>query len=559
MLKITQLKLPISHSEKDIRNKIVKELKLRNIFPGNIPGFSFGIIRRSIDARKKPDIFYVYNVFVDFHSSKFDDMVLKKCNNSNVSSYEKKEYIVPNCGSIRLKSRPLIIGSGPAGLFAALILAENGYKPIIIERGESVDKRVAIIDDFWTNGTINKNTNVQFGEGGAGTFSDGKLNTVVKDASNRNQFVLDTFVKYGAKKDVSFDAKPHVGTDVLRDVVKNIRNRIIDCGGYFIYNCVLTDLIIDNNLLTSVIIDNISDNEIRINDNLVINTGLNKIKAENVILAIGHSARDTFRMLKSRNVDMAQKNFAVGVRVEHNQELIDNIQYGEGHSNLLKPADYKLTNKAANGKNVYSFCMCPGGYVVNASSEEGRLCVNGMSYSNRDSKVANSAIIVNVDENDFGSDDIFAGMYFQEKLEETAYRIGNGKIPVQYFCDFRNNSEKSDILGVDPLTKGEYTFANLRALFSDSINSALIESMDKFGYTMKGFNDDGTLLLGVETRTSSPIRINRDDLFESNIKGIYPCGEGAGYAGGITSAAIDGIRVAEAIIKKYSPFTEKRK
>lgn len=556
MLKITQVKFPIEHSDKDIRNKIVKELNLRKIFPGNVPGFSFGILRRSVDARKKPDIFYVYTVWVDFHSAKFDDIVLDKCKNPNVSIYEKINYEIKEYGTKELSYRPIVIGSGPAGLFAALILSENGYSPIVIERGEKVDKRVEKVANFWAGGSIDKETNVQFGEGGAGTFSDGKLNTVVKDPSGRNQFVLDTFVKYGAKPEVSYDSKPHVGTDVLCTVVKNIREHIIDQGGSFINCCKLTDLVIENNCIKEVIVDNYSENEYFISENIKIKNGINNLPAENIILAIGHSARDTFRMLYNKKINMSQKNFAVGLRIEHKQELIDNIQYGNNHSSLLKPADYKLTNKASNGKSVYSFCMCPGGYVVNASSEEGRLCVNGMSNSDRDSGVANSALIVNVDSDDFGSEDVLAGMYFQEKLEEKAFYLGNGSIPVQYFSDYKNNTDKSNIIGVEPLTKGNYAFSNLRALFTEKINQAIIESIDKFGYTMKGFNDDGSLLLGVESRTSSPVRINRDEIFESSIKGIYPCGEGAGYAGGITSAAIDGLKVAEAIISKYKPINK---
>lgn len=554
MLKITQVKLPVVHSGSDIKKKIIKELKLNKLFSGNIPSFSYDIIRRSIDARKKPEIFYVYSISVDFHSTGVENQVLKKCGNNNVSIYDKVTYKVPESGDIALNNRPLIIGSGPAGLFAALILSERGYKPIIIERGAKVDNRVEKVNDFWANGSVNKNTNVQFGEGGAGTFSDGKLNTVVKDPSGKNQFVLDTFVKFGAKPEVSYDSKPHVGTDTLRSVVKNMREHIINCGGHFINLCQMTDLVIENNAIKAVIVDNYSGCEYDLSDGITVREGINTIYSDNVIVAIGHSARDTFRMLYDKKLDMQQKNFAVGLRIEHPQSLINDIQYGIGHDKSLPAADYKLTNKASNGKNVYSFCMCPGGFVVNASSEDKRLCVNGMSNSKRDEKNANSALIVNVDSSDFGSEDVLAGMYFQERLEEKAYEIGKGNIPVQCFIDYKLNKKTEEFLGVEPITKGKYEKANLRELFSDNINDAIIESIGKFGYTMKGFDGDGALLFGIEARTSSPVRIVRNEYLESNISGIYPCGEGAGYAGGITSAAIDGIKVAEEIVKKYKSF-----
>lgn len=551
MLKITQVKLPVEHTEKDIRNKLIKELRLNNLFAGDYPYFSYNIIRRSIDARKKPDIFFVYSISVDFKSEKIEDTILKRCKNNNVSHYEKIVYNVPESGNIKLINRPIIIGSGPAGLFAALILSENGYKPIVIERGEKVENRVEKINKFWLGESVDINSNVQFGEGGAGTFSDGKLNTVVKDPSGKNQYVLDTFVRFGAKPEVSYDSKPHVGTDALLTVVRNLREHVIDCGGIFLNSCLVTEIVKDKDVISAIIVDNFSDREYVLNNDFTVKRGKNTINSDVVILAIGHSSRDTFRMLRANGIEMAQKNFAVGLRIEHSQSLINNIQYGRNHSSSLPAADYKLTNKASNSKNVYSFCMCPGGYVVNASSENNRLCVNGMSYMDRSGKHANSALICNVDESDFGSDDVFAGMHFQEKLEEKAYMLGNGKIPVQCFIDYKNNRTTEEFISIEPETKGAYSKANLYDLFPKNITEAIIESIDKFGYTMKGFNDDGAILLGVEARTSSPVRIIRDENFESNIKGLYPCGEGAGYAGGITSAAIDGIKVAETIIKKY--------
>ena len=551
MLKISQLKLPVQHTKRDIENKIIKDLRLRSVFQGEIPVYTYKILRRSIDARRKPDIFYVYNISVDFKSEKLEKQILSRCKNDNVSVYVKNEYQLPEMGNTELKHSPIIVGEGPAGLFSGLLLARKGYKPIIIERGSNVQKRVKIVEDFWTSGQINEKCNVQFGEGGAGTFSDGKLNTVVKDPSGKNQFVLDTFVEFGAKKEVSFDAKPHVGTDALLNVVEGIRKEIIKLGGRVLFDCLVTDLVINDNRIKGVIVDNYSDTDYILEEGYTVNRGVSEIASDIVILAVGHSARDTFRMLKLHDVEMTQKNFAVGLRVQHPQKMIDDIQYGLNHSDVLPPADYKLTNKASNGKSVYSFCMCPGGFVVNASSFNGMTAINGMSYSERSAENANSALIVNVDKTDFDSDDVFAGLEFQEKLEKKAYEIGKGKIPVQCYGDYKSDKATISFDGVNPAFKGEFMFANLRELFSDCINDAIIESMSKFGYTMKGFDRDDAIFAGIESRTSSPVRIVRDESFESNIKGLYPCGEGAGYAGGITSACIDGIKIAEAIIMKY--------
>ena len=538
MIQINQVKLFVNHTEADVKKKIEKELELRRIFK-DAPSFSYKIIRRSIDARKKPDIFYSYSLAVKFADNNIENKILNKCKNKNVIIYNPTIYTPEYRVINKCSKRPVIIGEGPCGLFAGLILSYAGLNPIIIERGDKVDSRVEKVKDFWLTGSINENTNVQFGEGGAGTFSDGKLNTLVKDKTGKNQFVLNTFVKFGANEECAYDAKPHVGTDVLETVVKNIREEIISYGGDVINLTKMTELVINNGYINAINVENVESNEKSI------------IETDDVILAIGHSSRDTFNMLYNKGVNISQKNFAVGIRIQHSQKMIDNSQYGVGHSDKLPPSPYKLTNHTTNGRDVFSFCMCPGGYVVNASSKDGYTCVNGMSYADRASENANSALIVAIDRSDFESDHPLAGVKLQEELEKKAYVLGNGKIPVQLFGDYEKGLISGEFKTVNPMFKGDTTFANLQDVFPSEINSAIIESINKFGYTIEGFADKDSILAAVESRTSSPIRINRDENFESNIKGLYPAGEGAGYAGGIMSAAMDGIKVAEAIIRKY--------
>jgi len=521
MYRVRQIKLKVE--EDDLANLIAKVAKKLTINKDKI--LSYKIVKKSIDARDKNNIYFVYEVDIETKEK-------VRLNNDIIIS-PNEEYVFPEAGSNNLENKVVIVGSGPAGLFSGYLLAKYGYKPLIIERGEKVEDRVKTVEEFWKSNKLNTNSNIQFGEGGAGTFSDGKLNTLVKNENNRMNFVYETFVKFGASSEILYSYKPHIGTDVLINVVKNIREEIIKLGGEFRFNTCLTDIKVNNNKLESIIVNNCEE-----------------IKTNNVILAIGHSSRDTFNMLNNHNINMEAKPFAVGLRVIHNQDMINESQYGKKYKDMLGSAPYKLTYKASNNRGVYSFCMCPGGYVVNSSSEENRLVVNGMSYSKRDSKWANSAIIVTVFPRDFGNNPL-DGIKFQENLEEKAYKLGNGFIPVQLFADFKENKLSTDFRSIKPEFKGKYTFANLNNLLPQELNDSIKEAFDSFGRKIKSFDNDDTVLAGVESRTSSPVRIVRNDNFISSIEGIYPCGEGAGYAGGITSAAIDGIKVAEAIRMRY--------
>lgn len=526
MLRVRQVKVEVSiDNEENLKKAIAKKLgqplsKVKE----------FSIQKQSLDARNKNEIYYVYEVDVEVER---ELEIIKRNHSKDIMVSPKEEYAFPVTGTKTLNDRPVIVGSGPAGLFAAYLLAENGYKPLILERGEKVEKRLETVNHFWETGILNKESNVQFGEGGAGTFSDGKLNTLVSDPLYRGKKVLETFVSFGAPKEILYSYKPHIGTDILVDVVRNMRNKIIELGGEFCYNTCLTDLTIEDNVLK----------EIEVNHT-------KKIPCSCLVLAIGHSSRDTFKMLFDKKLSMEAKPFAVGVRVQHSQEMINESQYGKKYKDLLGSASYKLTYKATNHRGVYSFCMCPGGYVVNASSEEAGVAINGMSNYKRDSKNANSAIIVTVFPRDFGTHPL-AGVEYQRKLERKAFELGRGNIPVQLLKDFNNHKISTSFGEFEPVFQGKYQFSDLNELFSEEITTSLKEAFPYFGHKIHGFDHPDTILAGVESRTSSPVRIVRDEFLESNIKGIYPCGEGAGYAGGITSAAIDGIKVAEEIAKKY--------
>lgn len=532
MIRIGQLKLNPDHSKHELVQKIAKTLRI-----SEKEILDFQIKKQSIDARKKPELKYVYTVDVKVRN---EQQILKKQKNNQISLVNESIYTFPTNGTLSCKHRPVIIGCGPAGMFCAYLLAEHGYKPILFERGVSVEERVKDIELFWKTGTLNEQSNVQFGEGGAGTFSDGKLNTLVKDAQGRNKKVLKIFVENGAPEDILYTNKPHIGTDVLIDVVRNMRNQILAWGGEIHFHSQFVDFELKNGKVSSVTI--------------ISNGKEQQYQAEHLVLAIGHSARDTFSMLYEKQLPIVAKPFAVGVRVEHKQQMIDDSQYGSNSPYKLPVASYKVTTNLPNKRGVYSFCMCPGGYVVNASSEEGYLAVNGMSYHARDGINANSAIIVTVTPDDFESQHPLAGVEFQRRLEKKAFQIGNGKVPVQRFGDYCKNQSSKEFGEIVPQIKGAYTLANVREIFPKELAESIEIGIKSFDKQIQGFANDDTLLSGVESRTSSPIRITRNENFQIENTGIYPCGEGAGYAGGITSAAMDGIKVAEMIATKFAPF-----
>lgn len=539
MIRINQMKLNIEHTSDDFERKILKTLCIKK---EELQGFQ--IRKQSIDARKKPDLYYVYSVDVQVR----DEAKVKKTVRNNQIQFQVKpdSYHFEVKGTKELTHRPVIIGTGPAGLFCGYMLAAHGYQPILLERGADVDQRTKDVEAFWENGKLNLSSNVQFGEGGAGTFSDGKLNTLVKDKFGRNHEVLRIFAEHGAPESITYESKPHIGTDVLSAVVKEMRKYICAHGGEVRFHSQVTDIQTHSDNGQKIL------RKLKIYDSQKQETYL--LDTDLAVFAIGHSARDTFSMLYQHGLPMQPKAFAVGVRIEHPQEMINQDQYGKNYPSFLPAAPYKLTANLDNGRGVYTFCMCPGGYVVNASSEEHRLAVNGMSYSRRDSQNANTAVIVTVSPNDFGSDHPLAGVEFQRKLEEAAYLEGNGKVPVQLFGDFCENRPSVQLGTVTPHIKGMYQLANVRNIFPEFIAESLTEGIQIFDHKLPGYARYDAVISGVESRTSSPVRLIRDQSLQSEIRGIYPCGEGAGYAGGITSAAMDGIKAAEMIASVYHPF-----
>lgn len=557
MIRLNQVKIRTGHSRIQLLHKAAETL---HIPPGDI--LEMKILRQSLDARKKPELFYSYTLEL---AVKREEKLLQRFRGKEnlVSRSVPAEYVFPEPGKKKQKNPVVIVGMGPAGLFCGYFLALHGYRPVLLERGRCVEERQRDVERFWETGVLDPASNVQFGEGGAGTFSDGKLNTLVKDPQGRNRVVLETFVRFGAKESICYEAKPHLGTDVLRDVVRNMRNEIVRLGGEIRFQSQMTNLELDGGKVAGVEIN-----------------GREVISCEQLVLAVGHSARDTFSMLYEKKVPMEAKAFAVGLRVEHPQKMINESQYGQETPGEPGAAAYKVTAWAQNGRAVYSFCMCPGGYVVNASSEEGGTVVNGMSYSGRKGANANSAVIVSVTPEDFGSEHPLAGIEFQKKLERKAYELGEGKIPAQRYGDFREKvspgkfgentvaestvteclvrrekpeREKRQEEEILPQCKGEYVWTDLSELLPVPCRVAFVDGMEAFGRQIRGFNRPDAILLGVESRTSSPVRILRDPGLQSEIAGLYPCGEGAGYAGGITSAAMDGIRVAEAIAAEFAP------
>ncbi|MCR4651789.1 MAG: FAD-dependent oxidoreductase [Lachnospiraceae bacterium] len=539
MIKINQIKIKPEYIDRERDILINKASELLRVRAEDIHDMK--ILKKSLDARKS-DIFYVYVIAVTIVN---EDKILKKNKNRNIERYSPSEYVFPKIDENSMQVAPVVIGMGPAGLFCAYSLCKAGLKPIIIERGSSIEKRDEAVNEFWKTGIL-KPTNVQFGEGGAGTFSDGKLNTLVKDKYGRNKKVLEIFTEYGADPEITYINKPHIGTDVLKKVIVSMRKALIEMGAQIRFDEKVTGLVIESGRLIGVRTD--KDDVIHTND---------------CVLAIGHSARDTFAMLHNSNIPMEKKPFAVGLRVIHPQSLIDINQYGSDKMDL-PASSYKLTYSASDGRGVYSFCMCPGGYVVNASSEEGRLCINGMSDHARDSGFANSAIVVTVSPDDYPDDSPLAGVEFQRRLEEKAFKLGNGDIPVEFLGDYEGTIRRTVSFAdaefrkdyeEDPESygtlKGRTRYADLTQLLPDELNKDIVEAFDRYGAVIDGFDNEHSLLAGVEARTSSPIRILREADGMSELKGLYPCGEGAGYAGGITSAAMDGLYIAEKIAERY--------
>ncbi len=526
MLRLTNIKIPVN-TEITQNILIKKAAKILKLSPDKIKNVS--VSKKSIDSRDKKAVLYVLSVDAEL----FEKNLEKRCLAlKNVSEIKYTNYEVVKKSS---SSRPVVIGFGPAGMLCALVLSKAGLKPIVFERGGKVEKRQKDIESFFKTGILNTNSNVQFGEGGAGTFSDGKLTTGTKD--KRQSYVLSEFVKAGAPKEILYLAKPHIGTDKLIPMVKNIRKQIEELGGEIFFEHKLEDIIIKNGKLSQLVIKN--------------NNEIFSICADYAVLAIGHSARDTFEMLLKKPVVISPKPFSVGVRIEHNQQMINKSQYGD-FDQYLPAADYKLAVHLKNGRSVYTFCMCPGGYVVAAVSEKNCLVTNGMSFYLRDGVNANSALLVGVYPSDFLSDDPLGGVSFQRKLENKAYIAGGGGYcaPVQMVDDILNDRKSSKFYDIKPTYRPNTAFSDMREIFPDYIYESLKMGIAEMDKKINGFAYGGAVLTAVESRSSSPVRIERNDELCSAVKGLYPCGEGCGYAGGIVSAAVDGIKCAEAIIER---------
>ncbi len=530
MLRITELKLPLDHSDDELRAAIVQRL---GISDEQLLGFT--LFKRSYDARKKnSELLFIYTI--DLETSNEDELLRRFEGDAKIGVAPDVSYKFVGQAPAELPARPVVVGFGPCGIFAGLLLAQMGFKPIVLERGKEVRQRTKDTWGLWRKSVLNPESNVQFGEGGAGTFSDGKLYSQIKDPNHHGRKVLEEFVKAGAPDEILYINKPHIGTFRLTSMVEKMREEIISLGGEVRFEQKVTDLLVDGEQLTGV----------------VLQSG-EQLHSRHVVLALGHSARDTFRMLHAKGVFMEAKPFSVGFRIEHPQSLIDKARLGKyaGHPKL-GAADYKLVHHAKNGRSVYSFCMCPGGTVVAATSEPGRVVTNGMSQYSRNERNANSGIVVGIDpERDYPGGPL-AGIELQERLEAHAYVMGgsNYQAPAQLVGDFVAGRPSTALGSVEPSYKPGVTLGDLAPSLPDFAIEAIREALPAFDRQIKGYNLHDAVLTGIETRTSSPLRITRDASFQSlNLKGLFPAGEGAGYAGGILSAGVDGIRIAEAVAR----------
>lgn len=522
MLSLKNVKIAIDNEE-NLKKKIIKTLKIRDNELIN-----YNITKKAIDSRDKKNVFYVFNLDIEVKNEK------KLLSLKNVSQSKSYKYPIKKINSDK---NIIVIGSGPAGLFASLVLAQSGLKPILIEQGKDVDSRKRDIELFWEKGILNVNSNVQFGAGGAGTFSDGKLTTGVNN--DRKLKLFEELIKHGAPEEIKYTSKPHLGTDNLIEIVRNICSEIESLGGTILYETKFLDFIEENEKITSIKIQNMKD------------LSETEVKCDHLILALGHSARESFEKLYQKGLEMESKPFSVGFRIEHLQEDVNTCQYGD-FANKLPAAPYKFNTHLENGRGVYTFCMCPGGEVVASASEEKRLVTNGMSYYKRDLKNSNSALLVNVSQKDFKGEGPLSGIEFQRELESLAFEVGgaNYNAPVQRLGDFLKSQKTKEFKKVIPSYKPGYKSVNLKETFPKFLVDSLEEGILKLQKKVDFLKDEDAVLTAIESRTSSPITIKRDENLMSNIYGIYPCGEGAGYAGGIVSSAIDGMRCSESIIKQ---------